>query len=261
MSHLLGLPVVEPAAPPLLAVRSLRVVRGGRPILDRISAEITRGQITAVIGLNGSGKSTFLRTLLGEFPHTGAIEFRCGHDHSKPRPEHVGYVPQRLQFDPRTPLTVKDLLGLALLKRPLFLGVPKRVLDRVVPLLDRVGVGGLLNVPVEGLSGGQLQRILLALALEPKPELLLLDEPASGVDFKDQKRFYELIGELNRETGVTVVLVSHDIPSVNLLASHVICLVNGLIACQGPPLTVLTPEAIAGTFGHQMAATLLQRND
>ncbi len=250
----MGLPVIQPAPPPLLAVRDLRVVRGGRPILNRISAEITRSQITAVVGRNGSGKSTFLRTLLGEFPHTGAIEFRCGHDHSKPRPEHVGYVPQRLQFDPRTPLTVKDLLGLALMRWPIFFGVPKRVLNHVMPLLHRVGVGNLLHVPVEGLSGGQLQRILLALALEPKPELLLLDEPAAGVDFMDQKRFYELIGELNRETGVTVVLVSHDLSSVNRLASHVICLKDGLIASQGPPLTVLTPAAVAATFGHQMAA-------
>lgn len=261
MSHLRGLPVVEPAAPPLLTVRDLRVLRGGRPVLDRITAEITRGQITAVVGLNGSGKSTFLRTLLGEFPHTGVIEYRCGHDHSKPRPEHVGYVPQRLQFDPRTPLTVTDLLGLALLKRPLFLGVPKRVLARVQPLLDRVGVGDLLDVPVEGLSGGQLQRILLALALEPKPELLLLDEPASGVDFKDKKRFYELIGELNRETGVTVVLVSHDIPLLLGLVSYVICLKDGHIANQGPPLTALTPSAISATFGHQMAAVFPARHE
>jgi zinc transport system ATP-binding protein len=261
MSHLRGLTVIEPAAPPLLAVRDLRVLRGGRPVLNRVTAEITRGQITAVVGLNGSGKSTFLRTLLGEFPHTGAIEFRCGHDHSKPRPEHVGYVPQRLQFDPRTPLTVKDLLGLALMKRPIFFGIPNHVLDRVKPLLDRVGVGGLLDVPVEGLSGGQLQRILLALALEPKPELLLLDEPAAAVDFKDQKRFYELIAELNRETGVTVVLVSHDLSMVSRLAAHVICLKDGFIASQGPPLTVLTPAAVEATFGHHMAATFLPRHD
>ena len=261
MSHLRGLTVIEPAAPPLLAVRDLRVLRGGRPVLNRVTAEITRGQITAVVGLNGSGKSTFLRTLLGEFPHTGAIEFRCGHDHSKPRPEHVGYVPQRLQFDPRTPLTVKDLLGLALMKRPIFFGIPKRVLDRVKPLLDRVGVGGLLDVPVEGLSGGQLQRILLALALEPKPELLLLDEPAAAVDFKDQKRFYELIAELNREIGFTVVLVSHDLSMVSRLAAHVICLKDGFIASQGPPLTVLTPAAVEATFGHHMAATFLPRHD
>jgi ABC-type Mn2+/Zn2+ transport system ATPase subunit len=261
MSHVRGLPVVQPVPPPLLAVRDLRVLRGGRPVLDKITVEITRGQITAVVGLNGSGKSTFLRTLLGEFPHTGAIEFRCGHDHSKPRPEHVGYVPQRLQFEPRTPLTVKDLLGLALMRRPIFLGVPNRVLDRVRPLLKRVGVGDLLDVPVEGLSGGQLQRILLALALDPNPELLLLDEPAAGVDFKDQKRFYELIGELNRETGVTVVLVSHDLTMVNRLASHVVCLKDGFVASQGPPLTVLTPAAVAVTFGHQMAASFLPRHD
>jgi zinc transport system ATP-binding protein len=127
--------------------------------------------------------------------------------------------------------------------------------------LERVGVGGLLDVPVEGLSGGQLQRILLALALEPKPELLLLDEPAAGVDFKDQKRFYELIGELNRETGVTVVLVSHDLEMVSRLATHVVCLKDGCVANQGPPLMVLTSAAVAATFGHQMAASFLPRHE
>src|SRR5438876_7749048 len=106
-----------------------------------------------------------------------------------------------------------------------------------------------------------MQRVLLSLALEPKPELLLLDEPAAGVDFKDQKRFYELIGDLNRETGVTIVLVSHDLSMVNRLASHVVCLKDGFVASQGPPLTVLTPAAVAATFGHQMAATFLPRHE
>ena len=98
-------------APPLVSLRDLWVERGGQPILRGVTADIARGQITAMIGLNGSGKSTLLRTLVGEFPYRGERRYRCGHDHTRPRPDHVGYVPQRLSIDPRLPLTVRDLMG------------------------------------------------------------------------------------------------------------------------------------------------------
>ena len=238
---------------PLLTLHNLGVVRGDKPVLAGVTADIARGRITAVIGLNGSGKSTLLRTLLREFPHTGEIRFRCGHDHSRPRPDHVGYVPQRLTLDPRLPLTVRDLMGLAMNRRPLFLGLGKRRIAQIQRLLDRVGVGDRLDTPVEGLSGGQLQRVLLAMTLEPPPELLLLDEPAAGIDFQSQQGFYELIADLNRETGVTVLLVSHDLSIVSRFAHHVLCLRDGKVACQGPPGEVLAPAAIAATFGPAMA--------
>ena len=116
-------------------------------------------------------------------------------------------------------------------------------------LLERVGVGSVLDTPVEGLSGGQLQRVLLALALDPAPELLLLDEPAAGVDFQSQQGFYELIAGLTRDDGVTILLVSHDLSVVSRFAHHVVCLRDGVVACQGPPAAVLTPGALAATFG------------
>ncbi|MCS7270421.1 MAG: metal ABC transporter ATP-binding protein, partial [Gemmataceae bacterium] len=222
----LPLPVV---APPLVAMRDLWVELGGRAILCGVTAEIARGRITAVIGLNGSGKTTLLRTLVGEYPYRGQIVFRCGHDHSRPNPEHVGYVPQRLIVDARMPLTVRDLFSLALSRRPLFFGVPRWVVQRAEQLLRKVGLGAILDQPVDGLSGGQLQRVLLALALEPSPELLLLDEPAGNIDFKDQQRFYELIAHFNQETGITIVLVSHDLHMVRTVADHVLCLHQGRI--------------------------------
>ncbi len=243
---------VRPAAPPLVSLRDVWVDRGGRPIIRGVSADVARGRITALIGLNGSGKSTLLRALVGELPYRGRVEFRCGHDHSHPRPDHVGYVPQRLSIDPRLPITVRDLLGLALKRGPLFLGLGRSLTARVRGLLERVGVADLLDVPVDGLSGGQLQRVLLALALEPKPELLLLDEPAAGIDFQSQQSFYELISDLNRRTGVTILLVSHDVSMVGRLADHVLCLRDGVIQCQGPPDRILTPETLAGTFGPEM---------
>lgn len=239
---------------PLLTLKNVCVARGDRPVLTGVTADILRGRITAVIGLNGSGKSTLLRTLLREFDHTGEIRFRCGHDHSRPRPEHIGYVPQRLTLDPRLPLTVRDLMGLAMNRRPLFLGLGRRRSEQVQRLLDRVGVGDRIDTPVEGLSGGQLQRVLLALTLEPSPELLLLDEPAAGIDFQSQQGFYELISDLNKSTGVTILLVSHDLSIVSRFADHVLCLRDGRVACEGPPGEVLAPEMLATTFGPLMAA-------
>lgn len=236
--------------PPLVSFRDLQVRRGGRLILSGVTADVPRGGITALVGLNGSGKSTLLRTMLGELPFTGELKYRCGHDHSRPRPEYVGYVPQRLHIDARLPITVRDLFGLALNKwRPLMFGVSKKVVNRAVDLLRRVKAEHILDVPVDGLSGGQMQRVLLALAIDPQPELLLLDEPASGIDFKDEQDFYGLIAELNRTTNVTVVLVSHDLPTVSKFATHVLCLAGGVIRSQGHPSDILTDANVAATFG------------
>lgn len=251
------LPVSDADAPPIVSIRDLRVDRGGRPVLHRLSCDVPRGKISALVGLNGSGKSTLLRTLLGEFPYRGRITFACGEDHSRPRPDHVGYVPQRLAIEASLPVTVRDLLGLAHQRRPLFLGVSRAAVERMRPLLRRVGVWDRLDVPVDGLSGGQLQRVLLALALEPHPELLLLDEPASGIDFKDLQSFYDLLAGLNDETGVTILLVSHDLPMLGRFAHHVFCLRDGTIACEGPPAEVLTAENLARTFAPGMGAVPL----
>jgi zinc transport system ATP-binding protein len=240
------------ASPPFVAIRNLSVELGGHLILNGVTADIARGQITGLIGLNGSGKTTLLRAVVGEYPYRGEIVFRCGHDHSRPNPEHVGYVPQRLTLDARHPLTVRDLFALALSSRPLFLGIPQWVSKRAIELLNQVGMAEIIDNPVDGLSGGQLQRVLLALALEPSPELLLLDEPAAGIDFKDQKKFYDLITRFNREMGLTVVLVSHDLSMIRAHADHVLCLKEGTINCQGPSEEILTPMNLSLVFGAEM---------
>jgi zinc transport system ATP-binding protein len=233
----------------LVTVRDLWVHLGGKAILRGLDAGLGRGQITALIGLNGSGKTTFLRCLLKEVPYTGKIQFHCGHDHSRPTPEHIGYVPQKLNIDTQLPLTVCDLLALALQRRPLFLGVSRRALRTMEALLARVWAGDLLYKPVAKLSGGELQKVLLALALQPQPELLLLDEPAAGVDFEHQSKFYDLIADLNRRMGVTIVLVSHELSVVTTHAHHVLCLKDGVIGCQGKPDEILNGAVLAQTFG------------
>lgn len=237
----------------LVTVRDVRVELGGNPILRGVTADVTRGKITALIGLNGSGKTTLLKAILKEVPYAGKIDFHCGHDHKRPMPEHIGYVPQRLLIDARLPLTVRDLLGLALQRRPLFLGIGKSTNGRMHSVLANVvrDPEEILDRPVEKLSGGELQRVLLALALDPRPELLLLDEPAAGIDFKDQEHFYDLLARLNVDTGVTILLVSHELNVVIKHAHHVLCLKDGRIHCQGPPQEILSGEVLAATFGSE----------
>jgi zinc transport system ATP-binding protein len=223
---------------------------GGNLILRGFGAALARGKITALIGLNGSGKTTCLRAVLKEVPYTGQITFHCGHDHSEPNPRHVGYVPQKLRIDANIPLTVRDLLALAMQRRPLFFGVGKGLKAKMGSMLAQVGAhANLLDRPADKISGGELQRVLLALALEPNPELLLLDEPAAGIDFQDQEKFYELIARLNQERGITILLVSHDLTVVSKHSHHVLCLKDGTLQCEGPPREILNGEMLRETFG------------
>lgn len=237
----------------LVTVEDLCVSLGGKPILQHLHTRIPRGQVTALIGLNGSGKTTFLRALLGEVPYTGRIVFHCGHNHRRRHPEKIGYVPQRLLFDTNLPITVVELLALGIMARPLFVGISRGTRQHIRQLLSRVHAEHLLDNPVAGLSGGELQRVLLALALESLPELLLLDEPAAGIDFRHQGEFYALITELNQRHGITTVLVSHDLSVVSNSAHHVLCLRNRQILCEGAPREILSGERIAEIFGEDKA--------
>ncbi len=234
----------------LISIRNLCVDLGGNSILRGVNAQIERGRITALIGLNGSGKTTLLRTILKETPYRGEIRFHCGHDHSKPAPEHIGYVPQKLYIDAKLPLTVRDLLALALQRRPIFFGISRRTSAQIDAIMERVKANpAILDNPIDKISGGELQRVLLGLAIYPEPELLLLDEPAAGIDFKALESFYHTIERLNHESGVTILLVSHDLSVVSQHAHHVLCLKDGRIECQGLPKEVLTGEMLARIFG------------
>jgi len=246
----------------LVTLDDLRVDLGGVPILQGIHAEIAAGKITALIGLNGSGKTTLLRAILREVPSRGGIRFHCGHDHSHPQPDHVGYVPQRLKLEGNFPLTVRDLLSISLTNRPVFFGISAKLEQRLRDMLSQVGAPlRLLDSPMDKLSGGEQQRVLLSLALEPSPELLLLDEPASGIDFKDQEGFYQLIARLNRERKITIILVSHDLSIVHKHAHHVLCLKDGHIHAEGPPDAILTSEHMKETFGHETAIVAHHHHD
>ncbi len=236
---------------PLIRLKNVRVTLGGTEILKGVDGELARGQINALIGMNGSGKTTLLKALLKEIPHQGEIRFFCGHDHTRPRPEHIGYVPQKLHIDAKLPLTVRDLMALGLQRLPIFLGITRNTDRKIFELLDRVfnDPNRMLNKAVEKLSGGELQRVLMALALHPEPELLLLDEPAAGIDPQGQEEVYEVLSRLNKESKVTMVLVSHDLSIVNKHAHQVLCLKDGRIECSGRPEEILKADRLLETYG------------
>ncbi len=228
--------------------RNVTVSIGGNIILDNVSANVPEGSCTAIVGPNGAGKTTLLLSLLGQIPYSG--EIRLANIRKGPRPR-VGYVPQRLQFDAGMPLTVLEFMVSGQQRTPLCFGVRKKHSDRAVKFLSAVNADHLRDRRLGALSGGEIQRVLLALALTQKPELLILDEPAAGVDFQGEYIFCELLEKLRVERGFTQLMVSHDLPTVTHHATHVICL-NRKVAAEGPPRETLTTENLTAIFGLHM---------
>ena len=226
----------------------LSVRLGGNLILDQVSASVPQGSCTAIIGPNGAGKTTLLLAFLGELAYSGKIHPAGA---GKGRTLRIGYVPQRLQFDRGMPLTVLEFMVMGRQRSPLWFGVRPPYRQRALELLQAVGMVGLEKRRLGALSGGELQRVLLALALSDEPELLVLDEPASGVDFQGEQVFCELLKVLRCERGFTQLMVSHNLSSVTHHASHVICLKHRVIA-EGAPREVLTHQTLTAIFGPHM---------
>jgi len=220
----------------------------GVPILEGVTASVPLGSCTAVVGPNGAGKTTLLLALLRHVPFEGDITIRTVRPNEPPR---IGYVPQRLQFDRGLPITVRDFLVMGLQRRPLWLGTRCDARMRAGQLLAAVRSEPLEERRLGVLSGGELQRVLLALALAQEPDLLVLDEPASGVDIQGGQLFCELLERLRRERGFTQLMVSHDLATITHHATHVI-LLNRRVVAEGPPREVLTPKNLAAVFGMHM---------
>lgn len=215
----------------LVRAEGLRVRRADREILTGVDLEVRAGQIVTVIGPNGAGKTTLLRVLLGLLePDAGSVERRPG--------LRVGYMPQRLVVDEVLPLTVRRFLGLG--------GkVPPARLEQV---LTEVHVTELIDQPMQVLSGGETQRVLLARALLREPDLLVLDEPAQGVDVMGQGDLYRLIGRMPDLHGCAVLMVSHDLHLVMAAADAVVCL-NHHVCCTGHPQAVSQNPEYLKLFG------------
>ncbi len=223
------------------------VQAGGRDLIRDVSLHLHCGELIAIVGPNGGGKSTLLRALIGEIPYSGKIEFldAQGKVYLSPR---LGYVPQNPRFDPGMPVTVLDLFAATLSKFPVWLGNRRPLRQRTLEVLAAVDADFLVDRRVGELSGGELQRVLLALALEPKPNLLLLDEPVSGVDANGRRLFYQVVDRVRKTFDLAILLVSHDFRELTQVADRMV-LLNGSIQCVGKPREVFSHERFVELFG------------
>ena len=223
-----------------LKVQNVTVKIGGDRILKDVNLHVHCGQLVALIGPNGAGKSTLLKTLLGEREFDGNIIFSApGTRRAKAR---IGYVPQSPNFDPGDPVSVSDLFSCCLSRRPAFLGASRSGRELTLECLERVHGEDLIDKRVGTLSGGELQRVLLALALEPMPNILILDEPLSGVDIEGQTGLMDMLDEIRRDYDLSILMTTHDFSMLSRYADRVV-LIDHEVKCQGTPEEVLgSPE-------------------
>ncbi len=223
-------------------------------ILENINLHIHCGELTALVGPNGAGKTTLFRAILGEIPHSGSVEFCHSSSQTVKGKLTIGYVPQRIDFDASCPLSVLDLIAISISKRPICFGYSSSLIKLSTEILSLTHAEHLIKKQLGKLSGGELQRVLLALALYPVPNLLLLDEPISGADVTGTKAFYKMVSDFRHRFDLSIILVSHDIASMMLLADRLIVLNRSIIA-DGPPAKVLENTSVEQTLG----LTFLQR--
>jgi len=232
-----GSPVAPAQANALISGHGVCVSRNGRALIENVSLSIAAGEILTLIGPNGAGKSTLVRALLGLEPLTsGRIERKPG--------VRIGYVPQRFDLDPTIPLTVNRFLALGT--------SPGTGTWEMSATLGEVGAPHLLRAEVSRLSGGELQRVLLARALLHKPDLLVLDEPVRGLDHLGEAAMYDLISAVRDARGTAILLVSHDLNLVMAKTDRVLCL-NRHVCCSGRPEAVAAHPAYAQLFGPEAA--------
>jgi zinc transport system ATP-binding protein len=219
-----------------LRIEDLSVSYGSFRAIDHVSLHVNCHELLAIIGPNGAGKSTLLKALIGEAPFSGKVQFRAqGAPSQRFR---TGYVPQRLAFDIGAPLSVADLLAGALSSRPVWLGISRTDRAMIVRTLEPVAAAHLLDRRVGELSGGELQRVLLALAMTPPPEILLLDEPVAAVDVKSLSLLYGIVSDLRQRHDMSVILITHDITGIAPYADRMV-LLNRTILADGKPDEVL----------------------
>jgi zinc transport system ATP-binding protein len=228
-------------------LESFGVTIGKTEILRDINLHIHCGELTALVGPNGAGKTTLLKAILGEVPHTGTLKFLDTKDCHTRKPM-VGYVPQKLEYDPGAPISVLDLFSAGTSRRPAFWGHSRRQREHAAASLSVTKADHLLERRLGDLSGGELQRVLLAQALEPCPDLLLMDEPVSGVDPHGRELFYNMVSNLRQHYDLSIILVSHDLSLVSRHADRVVFLDHTLL-CEGTPEEVFTNEIILRTYG------------
>ena len=221
----------------ILEVSHLSVRFGATRVLTDLSFQVVRGTTLAIIGPNGSGKTVLFKALIGAIPFDGEVRWKAE--------TRIGYVPQKLDLERDIPITGRDFLHA---RAALARATP----DEVSRTLALVGISSALaGQPIGVLSGGQFQRLLVAFALIGNPNVLMLDEPTAGVDEPGQEQLNELVGRLQREQGLTVLFISHELSVVYRYATRVLCLGRSK-TCIGTPRSILTPEMLHEMYGSQM---------
>ena len=228
-----------------LKIEGLGVDIGGDAILRDVSFHLHCGEIVALIGPNGAGKSSLFRAILGQMDHSGTIDFqRAGGSRTRPL---IGYVPQSPSFDRGDPVSVLDFFAAAVSDWPVFLPIPRKLRRRVLDCLERVHGGALIDKRLGALSGGELQRVLLALALEPLPHILSLDEPLSGVDIDGERQLMDMLDEIRRRYDLSILFSTHDFATLGQYADKVVLLRSSVLRV-GPPEEVLSSPEFKEVF-------------
>lgn len=214
-------------------------------VVDNVTMHLHCGEITAIIGKNGAGKSTLLKAIIGVVEHSGKVIFTS--KHKKSNQLTIGYVPQLVNIE-NSPLSVYDLICSYISNVPVFLYKSKKVYNKIKEHMKEFKISYLIDEKVSDLSGGQLQRVLIACATMPEPEILILDEPVSGIDEEGRKQLYMLLNKLKCTHDIAILMVSHDLENVRNYADNVI-LLNKRILISGSPKGVFASKEFQSEFG------------
>jgi zinc transport system ATP-binding protein len=239
-------------------LEGLGVSLNGHRVLEDISLHLHCGELTTLVGPNGAGKSTLLRALLGEVAHSGSIHFLPVFGHGREDAPAVGYVPQQLEFDRFSPMSVQDVFSCGTSRWSVALRHSRRDRRTARQALAAVSAEHLLDRKLGALSGGELQRVLLALSLTPTPNLLLLDEPVSGIDLAGREIFYRTVSELRHRLDLSILMVSHDLVGVTAVSDRIVFL-NRQIICAGTPAQVIANPEVRRTLGLDLIAAAAER--
>ena len=229
-------------------IENLEVTLNRQRVLEDITLHLHCGELTTLVGPNGAGKSMLLKAILGEVPHGGAIHFLPVGGHGREDAPVIGYLPQQLDFDRDSPVNVHDLFATAVSRWPVAVWYSRRTRRAALESLRYVEAEHLIDRRLGQLSGGELQRVLLALSLTPVPNLLLLDEPVSGVDVAGRELFYRTVSDLRRRFDLSILMVSHDLAGVTTVSDRIVFL-NRRVVCLGRPAEVLANPELRRTFG------------
>jgi zinc transport system ATP-binding protein len=225
---------------PAIDFDRVNLTLGATSILEDVTFKVQAGTIHCIVGANGGGKTSLVRSMLGQMPHTGdiRIHWRDGRV--------IGYVPQSLDFDKSLPITVFDFMAMTTQRRPVFLGVGLARRREIATVLDRLGLAGKRDAKLGSLSGGERQRVLLAQALIPQPSLLVLDEPATGLDLTGKDILEHTIRDFVKDGG-TVIWINHDIAQVEEIADA-LTYIDRKVLLDGAPREVLATGIAAKLF-------------